>query len=282
MNNRDEFSKAMVITIGKRVGYICSNPNCKTPTAGAHEQDDKSVLIGEAAHITAAAQGGPRYNETLSHPERRAAANGIWLCVKCARLIDKDTDTYTTPLLQEWKAKAEDESRKILSGELKMMKVAQPNLQVDLTGWSRVRANKGVSYNNPIEYHEGQLVIVPGPKPIIHWLLWWKYTMVIYNHSTIPAFNVQVENISDVHLSSMQQLPDVNNIPPLDNKTTTIEYEYMIESRHDAADEMKKPRFPSTFADLKFKLTYQDEAGNNYVSIAAIDVKNAKVLTTKA
>src|SRR6185436_3206900 len=38
---------------------------------------------------------------------RRAADNGIWLCQKCAKLIDSDPARYSAQLLQEWKRSAE-------------------------------------------------------------------------------------------------------------------------------------------------------------------------------
>ena len=65
------------------------------------------MSIGEAAHITAAAAGGPRYDPSLSHLDRRSFSNGIWLCRNCARLIDADERGFTVELLREWKKKAE-------------------------------------------------------------------------------------------------------------------------------------------------------------------------------
>jgi hypothetical protein len=65
------------------------------------------VSIGVAAHITAAAPGGPRYDSTFSAAQRKSAENGIWLCANCARLIDSDSAKYTVALLHEWKNRAE-------------------------------------------------------------------------------------------------------------------------------------------------------------------------------
>ena len=100
---RDDFSKAVIDALSKRAGFMCSNPNCRKLTVGSNSNDSKATIIGEAAHITAAAVGGPRYNELLSSDERSDIANGIWLCSSCATLIDKDPDTYTLPLLYLWK-----------------------------------------------------------------------------------------------------------------------------------------------------------------------------------
>ena len=89
-NNRDYFTNPAIDNLAKRVGYLCSNPNCRKLTIGANEQNDKSTSIGEAAHITAAAEGGPRYDPDLNPEQRRNINNGIWLCSNCADLIDKD------------------------------------------------------------------------------------------------------------------------------------------------------------------------------------------------
>lgn len=72
------------------MGGKCSNPNCRRETKGPHSNPQKRVSIGEAAHITAAAEGGPRYNPDLTPEERSSIENGIWLCKSCARMIDSD------------------------------------------------------------------------------------------------------------------------------------------------------------------------------------------------
>ncbi len=66
--------------------------------------------VGVAAHITAASLGGPRYESSLTDKERRSAANGIWLCQTCAKLIDSDVCLYTTASLKQWKTDAEREA----------------------------------------------------------------------------------------------------------------------------------------------------------------------------
>lgn len=72
--------------------------------------EHKSVNVGQAAHITAAAPGpgAKRYDPTLTKEERRAANNGIWLCQLCAKLIDTDEARFTVYLLREWKQDAEE------------------------------------------------------------------------------------------------------------------------------------------------------------------------------
>ena len=63
--------------------------------------------MGVAAHITAAAPGGPRYEPLLSNVGRASSENGIWLCQNCAKLVDNDPARYPVDLLQRWKRTAE-------------------------------------------------------------------------------------------------------------------------------------------------------------------------------
>ena len=116
MSKRDGFPKPVIGTLANRVGVRCSNPGCRKSTAGPREDNTKSVNIGVAAHITAAADGGPRYNASLSVEERGSIENGIWLCQNCAKLIDNDPNRYTTEVLQSWKARAEEAAREELEG----------------------------------------------------------------------------------------------------------------------------------------------------------------------
>jgi hypothetical protein len=67
-----------------------------------------------AAHIRAAAQGGPRYDPDMSSEERKSITNGIWLCESCAKLIDSDQKRYTIEVIERWKSVAEERARKAL------------------------------------------------------------------------------------------------------------------------------------------------------------------------
>jgi len=112
INSRDEFSQAVKRTLANRVGLLCSNLSCGADTMGPQSEPSGVVNVGVAAHITAASQGGPRFDVTISEKERRSASNGIWLCQNCAKLIDSDLAAYSAESLREWKARAEAEARK--------------------------------------------------------------------------------------------------------------------------------------------------------------------------
>ncbi|MFH1057111.1 MAG: HNH endonuclease [Pseudomonadota bacterium] len=104
---RDDFKADVKDILARRVGMKCSNPNCRRPTSGPQVDPNGSVNIGVAAHITAAAPNGPRYDEYMNGEERSSAANGIWLCQNCAKMIDSDTNKYTVDLLHEWRRHSE-------------------------------------------------------------------------------------------------------------------------------------------------------------------------------
>ena len=75
-------------------GHVCSI--CRTATTGPNADLSGDVTIGTAAHICAAAEGGPRFDPTMSSEERAAAENGIWLCRNHGDLIDDDPDSGPT------------------------------------------------------------------------------------------------------------------------------------------------------------------------------------------
>ena len=108
---RDNFTRKVQNMLSKRVATYCSNPNCHKLTFGPSVAKDAFVNIGVAAHITAAAPGGPRYDATMSPAQRSAIENGIWLCQNCAKLVDNDPSRYTVNLLNEWKHSAEETAR---------------------------------------------------------------------------------------------------------------------------------------------------------------------------
>ena len=103
---RDDFSKATVDRLAKRVGMKCSNPDCRAPTSGP-DAGDGVTNTGVAAHITGASPGGARYIPDLRSEERSAIGNGIWLCQNHAKLIDDDELSYPAAVLLRWRETAE-------------------------------------------------------------------------------------------------------------------------------------------------------------------------------
>ncbi len=111
-----DFTKEIKESLAAKVGYHCSNPFCRIPTVGANVDHSGSMSIGEAAHITAASPGGPRYDPSLTNEQRKMETNGIWLCRNHAAIIDRDEKFYTVELLYQWKMDAEREFNQRVQG----------------------------------------------------------------------------------------------------------------------------------------------------------------------
>jgi hypothetical protein len=108
MPARDDFSKNTKEILAKRVGLRCSNPNCRRPTSGPQVHPRKTLHIGVAAHITAAATGGPRYDARMTQEGRCGIENAVWLCQNCAKLVDNDPARYSVDLLHRWRRLSEE------------------------------------------------------------------------------------------------------------------------------------------------------------------------------
>lgn len=102
---RDDFTQKVKDELAKQVAHRCSNPEHRIITIGPSERD-KSNSIGEAAHICAASEGGPRYDRSMTREERKSIENGIWLYANCAKDIDRDVQRFTVESLKQWKASA--------------------------------------------------------------------------------------------------------------------------------------------------------------------------------
>lgn len=108
MNARDDFSAPTKKTVANRVGNRCSNPTCRLLTNRPDPMHvDKFLNLGVAAHIRAAARGGPRYDAVMSPEERKSPENAIWLCLSCSKVIDASPDAFTVDGLLAWKRNAE-------------------------------------------------------------------------------------------------------------------------------------------------------------------------------
>ncbi|MEN4979908.1 hypothetical protein ABEI05_17565 [Erwinia billingiae] len=145
-NIRDEFSERVKKILQERVANRCSNPNCNCLTSGPNYDEEKATRIGVAAHITAAAQNGPRFNPFISTEERKHISNGIWLCQNCAKLIDSDEKIYTELVIRGWKSLTESEIRQELEGGL------LGNQGPKISGWCCGHCNSFVA--------QGQMVCI--------------------------------------------------------------------------------------------------------------------------
>ncbi|WP_199554843.1 NACHT domain-containing protein [Sandaracinobacteroides hominis] len=117
-----------MLQIAKGAGWLCSFPSCRTLTVGATADGDGVINIGTAAHICAAAPGGPRYDEKMTPAERSSAKNGIWMCRDHGKAIDSDVQEFTVERLREWKELAQKESwRRVLRNDASTASAGQPH-----------------------------------------------------------------------------------------------------------------------------------------------------------
>lgn len=117
MSDRNDFSPATKRFVALRAGYRCSFTGCLIQTVGPSSQSESAYTnIGEAAHISGAAAGGPRYQARMSAEERAHISNAIWLCANHARLIDRDTSTFTVEVLLKMKGRHEAAMAKAIRG----------------------------------------------------------------------------------------------------------------------------------------------------------------------
>ncbi len=138
---RDDFTLAVKQKLAARAGHACSNPECRAATSGPKLLEDQAVNVGVACHLSGAASGGPRYDVSLTHAQRAAINNGIWLCQTCSKLIDSDEQRYTMGLLLQWKTLAEQEAHRRIgkTKSIKQPSSAERELKRDLKLRDQIR-----------------------------------------------------------------------------------------------------------------------------------------------
>ncbi|MSM38685.1 MAG: hypothetical protein GJT30_03555 [Geobacter sp.] len=133
-DNRDDFTQDTIARLRLRVAGRCSNPACRVPTTGPTSDPQKVNNIGVAAHICAAAPGGPRYNTSMTSEQRKDIENGIWLCSSCSTDIDRDPVLYKEDVLHQWKAETERLAREEMGKKLPDKNDAINTVAAALTG----------------------------------------------------------------------------------------------------------------------------------------------------
>lgn len=283
MSKRDDFTKATIDILAKRVGYLCSNPDCRKHTIGPNDNPEKSTTIGIAAHITAASPDGPRYNVMFSTAQRTHIDNGIWLCSNCATLIDKDEAKFTVAVLNQWKKDAENELLEHLLGKRqKTPDKKLPFLEADLIWNGASRSPRGYSPKNPTRIEDGVEVMVINlaeNTPIIFWEIRWRLLFSIHNNSSVHAYNVTIEEVGDIRFDNITKLKKINNLPPYQNIDLEAQTTYRMESIYVEADKRMQAEVPEHLEGLALRISYQDEERNNYVTI--VRIQNGQITSTR-
>jgi hypothetical protein len=71
------------------------------------DRDEFAAATKHVLALRAAAEGGPRFDRDQTTEERRAPANGIWVCHDCSDLIDKDRAAFPAEMLLTMKLQHE-------------------------------------------------------------------------------------------------------------------------------------------------------------------------------
>jgi len=146
---RDDFKPDTKLRMAQRAGYICSHPDCQQLTVGPSEdRGTKLTNVGEAAHITAASPGGPRYDASLTALERSAEANGIWLCRIHAKQVDDNASKETVAELRRWKASREDWVYRRLASADSLVKHGITDLAIEHVGPFAARVSVKLGRHN--------------------------------------------------------------------------------------------------------------------------------------
>lgn len=98
-----DFDRNIIDTVAKRAGFICSNPDCRAKTVGPNTDVNKSIVIGEVAHIYGARPAAKRYKEDMTDAARGEITNAIWLCRNCHKIIDSDDKKFSSETLFRWR-----------------------------------------------------------------------------------------------------------------------------------------------------------------------------------
>ncbi len=278
--NRDDFSEPTKRNLARRVNYKCSFPECLKPTEGPHTDPNKYLSVGVAAHISAASETGPRYNEDLSEAERKDITNGIWLCETHARMIDKDAKRYPVETLNEWKTISEGIALKELEGIKAEEKVANPILEAEIRFASGGQTNNGFNFAATFKEHGGKGPISPLQK-LYNFTQHWHYQLVIYNNSTKPAFNIQLNNNSP--LTYIEKVSKVNNLAPLESMKVDIHLDKPFVGMGKDSSKIIKAFVPKDLIDKTVELKYLNENRDEIVSILTFeeDGISNKVLVSK-
>lgn len=79
-------------------GNMCAFPGCSLPVV-----ESAGTITGEICHIKARSKDGPRYDAAQSDEQRHAFENLILLCRRHHKVVDAESEVYTSDALQEIK-----------------------------------------------------------------------------------------------------------------------------------------------------------------------------------
>jgi hypothetical protein len=106
MAREGSFPWSVVRQLAFEANFRCVRRGCYMLTHLWDRNKNRFIVLGEAAHDSAASRGGPRYRPELTVAQRSAVSNGAWLCPTCATRVDKDPDNFPLGTISSWQSEA--------------------------------------------------------------------------------------------------------------------------------------------------------------------------------
>jgi hypothetical protein len=122
--SRNYGDRTLKLLWGRAAGR-CAMPECRVELFAEATDYDPIVVIGEIAHVAAAADDGPRSAPELDAAQRNDYGNLMLLCQNCHARIDGQTGFYTVARLQDIKQSHET-----------WVRAALPERGRSRTGWT--------------------------------------------------------------------------------------------------------------------------------------------------
>lgn len=150
-DNRDDFSSDTINRLAKRAGYICAYPDCQQLTVGPSDDRRSGVtMVGVAAHITAAAKNGPRFDATLTPDVRASEDNGVWMCQTHGKAVDDTASRHTVAQLRLWKKQHEEWVFKRVTSADSLLKHGLTSISIDKVGPFNTRTKITLGRHNVV------------------------------------------------------------------------------------------------------------------------------------
>ena len=112
MNRIGAFRKRTIQQLAEATDYCCAR--CSLKTSYFDSEKNKRFGYGRAAHAVAASPGGPRFDDTYTVEQLKAAENGVHLCANCSDLVDKLIEKFTVDDLRQMQVTAEAKARELV------------------------------------------------------------------------------------------------------------------------------------------------------------------------
>lgn len=112
----DRIRRRDLVQLWARAAGLCSHPDCRKRLVLDASPADEEASIGEAAHIIAHAEKGPRGARDNRPGAVNAYPNLILLCSNHHAMVDGMPDTYSVETLQAWKAEHESWIEAVTAG----------------------------------------------------------------------------------------------------------------------------------------------------------------------